>query len=116
MLAEVFRITAWLSVIANTFQTPKRRNAMSTKSPPRLVDATDTFNLITDTEDDLEDAFQFARTIAIMTETMDEDVGSPVQRVAWEIANRIQSAEEKRGKLFRLNHPDRTSATTDRKA
>ena len=89
---------------------------MTTKSPLRLVNATDNFNLISDMENDLEDALQFARTIAIMTETMDDDMGVPVQRVAWEIANRIQSAKEKRGKLFHLNHPNRTSAATDSKA
>jgi hypothetical protein len=37
----------------------------------------------------------------------DDHAAAPIQRLGWEIKNRIALAEEKRGKLFQMTHPDR---------
>jgi len=66
------------------------------------------FDVVTEMEDDLEAATSFCAAIALITETMnDSHASAPIQRLAWEIKNRVALAEEKRCKLFKLTHPDR---------
>ena len=66
------------------------------------------FGIVGDMEDDLAAAASFANAIELITDTIDDsDAGEPIQRLAWEIKNRVALAEEKRGKLFHLTHPDR---------
>jgi hypothetical protein len=71
-------------------------------TPPNAV-----FDIVGDMEDDLAAATSFADAIALIAETIDDGAEEPIQRLAWEIKDRVALAEEKRGKLFHMTHPGR---------
>jgi hypothetical protein len=61
---------------------------------------------------DMEDPLRIARDIVValsmIAATLSEDgEGTVVQRLAWIAREQIDAAEEMRGDLFRLTHPDR---------
>lgn len=67
------------------------------------------FEIVSSMETDITAAEDFARAIALMAETIDEEgVASSVQRLAWTVIDCIKRTEERRGKLFRMTHPNRS--------
>ena len=67
------------------------------------------FNAVCEMEWDLRAIDEFADALALVSETMDESPhANAINRLAWEIKHRTQSAERRRGDLSRLAHPNRT--------
>ena len=66
------------------------------------------FNAVCEMAGDLRAIDEFADALAIVSETMDESPhANAINRLAWEIKHRTQSAERRRGDLSRLTHPNR---------
>lgn len=81
-----------------------KRNAKAKaahKTPATIIQAS--FTIVTDMEDDLATARDFADAVAYIAQTINEqDVGCVVQRLAWTIKEHIKSLENRRGDLFDL--------------
>ncbi len=77
-----------------------KRSARSANSAPL-------FDIICAMEDDLSAIQNFANALAFISETMEEQVGAVVQRVAWEVLDRAEALAKHRGELFRALHPAR---------
>jgi hypothetical protein len=66
------------------------------------------FNAVCEMEGDLRAIDEFADALALVSETMDESPhANAINRLAWEIKQRTQSAERRRSDLSRLTHPHR---------
>jgi hypothetical protein len=67
------------------------------------------FNAVCEMEGDLRAIDEFADALALVSETMDESPhANAINRLAWEIKHRAQSAERRRSDLSRWAHPNRT--------
>jgi hypothetical protein len=64
------------------------------------------FRHVGDMEDPLATIADLLRGIAIIAESLDEDVGSVVQRMAWLGLDQQKAAEKLRGELFHMTHPN----------
>jgi hypothetical protein len=70
------------------------------------------FNAVCEMEGDLRAIDEFADALALVSETMDESPhANAINRLAWEIKQRTQSAEGRRRDLSRLTHPNRAGRT-----
>lgn len=67
----------------------------------------DAFRVIGDMEDPIEAIRAILASLAMMAETMDDDEGTPVQRLAWLARDQCAALESLRGDLFKLFHPNR---------
>jgi hypothetical protein len=66
------------------------------------------FSAVREMEGDLRAIDEFADALALVSETMDESPhANAINRLAWEIKQRTQSAERRRSDLSRLTHPHR---------
>ena len=62
------------------------------------------FNAVCEMAGDLRANDEFADALALVSETMDESPhANAINRLAWEIKHRTQSAERRRGDLSRLD-------------
>jgi hypothetical protein len=64
------------------------------------------YSIICDMEHPLLAVKSFARLIARFAEVLDEDDGLALQAAAWHITDLVKALEERRGKAFRLLHPN----------
>lgn len=62
---------------------------------------------VSDMETPLATVADILKGLALIAETMDEDHGGVVQRMAWLALDQCNAAERLRGELFRLTHPSR---------
>ncbi len=69
--------------------------------------ATGPFRHVSDMENPLATVADILKGLALMAETMDEDHGGVVQRLAWLALDQCNTVERHRGELFRLLHPRR---------
>jgi hypothetical protein len=74
-----------------------------------IEDRSDLFKIVCSFEDDVRAVEDFAKAIAIMSEAIEGSMALSFQRLAWEITDRIQDVEEKRGMLFHMTHENRRS-------
>lgn len=65
------------------------------------------FRQVCDMEEPMTVIVDLALALATITETMDNDIGRIVQRLAWLIKDHADAAEHLRGELFKITHPDR---------
>ena len=65
------------------------------------------FRHVAEMEQPLTTASDVLKGVAMIAETMGEDEGSVVQRLAWLALEQIKAAERLRCDLFRLTHPHR---------
>jgi hypothetical protein len=67
------------------------------------------FHIVTDMENDLEDARVMADGVAILAVDAIEDqkLGAVLMRIGRLIGDYCEAVEERRGKLFHLLHPNR---------
>jgi hypothetical protein len=63
------------------------------------------FSAVCDQEDPLATATDLMKALAFIAETMSNDVGGVVQKLAWLAIDQINAADEIRGRLFDLTHP-----------
>jgi hypothetical protein len=65
-------------------------------------------NAVCEMEGDLRAIDEFTDALALISETMDESPhANAINRLAWEIKHRVQSAERCRSDLSRLARPNR---------
>jgi hypothetical protein len=68
------------------------------------------FSAVSEMEGDLRAIDEFADALALVSETMDESPhANAINRLAWEIKHRTQSAERRRGGLSRLTRLNRAT-------
>lgn len=65
------------------------------------------FRHVSDMENPLATVADILKGLALIAETMDEDHGGVVQRMAWLALDQCKAAERLRGELFHLTHPNR---------
>jgi hypothetical protein len=65
------------------------------------------FGIVSDMEDDVAAVRDFGRAIAMLAETLGDNEGMAMQRIAWEIVRHAKSIEERRERLLQLLHPNR---------
>lgn len=65
------------------------------------------FHLVGEMEDGLSAVRNFAGALELMADAMEPEIAAPVQRLAMEIVDRVDSLEKQRGRLFRELHPNR---------
>lgn len=82
-------------------------SAHHTDAPTAQEDCRDAFRLVCSMESPLETVRAILAALAMMAETMEEDEGTPVQRLAWLARDQIASVEAVRGDLFKMLHTDR---------
>ena len=85
--------------------THKLKRTRKAKAAPKTAAAIikSSFTIVTDMEDDVQTASDFADAVAYIAQTINEqDVGCVVQRIAWTIKEHIKSLENRRGDLFDL--------------
>lgn len=63
------------------------------------------FAAVCEQEEPLATAIDLVKALAFIAETMSNDVGGVVQKLAWLAIDRINAADEIRGRLFELTHP-----------
>ncbi|TIN20173.1 MAG: hypothetical protein E5Y51_03765 [Mesorhizobium sp.] len=68
------------------------------------------FEAVCSLEDPLATATDICKALAFIAETMSNDVGTVVQRLAWLAIGQIDAAEKIRGELFDLTHPTKGGA------
>lgn len=74
------------------------------------------FNAVCEMEGDLRAIDEFADALALVSETMDESPhANAINRLAWEIKHRTQSAERRRGDPSRLTHRNRAEQGVSRR-
>jgi hypothetical protein len=65
------------------------------------------FNALCEMAGDLRAIDEFADALALVSETMEESThANAINRLAWEIKHRAQSAERRRSDLSRLTYPN----------
>lgn len=69
--------------------------------------ATGPFRHVSDMENPLATVADILKGLALIAETIDDDHGGVVQRMAWLALDQCNAAERLRGELFRLTHPRR---------
>jgi hypothetical protein len=74
--------------------------------------STTAYDLVCDMEEPLLAVKNFARLIARFAEVLDEDDGLALQAAAWHITDLVKGLEERRGKAFRLLHPNHEQLAT----
>lgn len=65
------------------------------------------FRLVDDMETPLATIHDLLAGIAFIAETLGDEEGSAIQRIAWLGIRECKAAEELRGELFHLTHPRR---------
>jgi hypothetical protein len=65
------------------------------------------FRHASDMENPLATVADILHGMALIAETMDDDYGRVVQRMAWLAIEQCNAAERLRGELFHLTHPRR---------
>lgn len=65
------------------------------------------FRQVSDMETPLTTVADILHGMALIAETMDDDHGRVVQRMAWLAIEQCNAAERLRGELFHLTHPKR---------
>ncbi|MBI1238276.1 MAG: hypothetical protein GC199_02930 [Alphaproteobacteria bacterium] len=65
------------------------------------------FRQVSDMEKPLATIHDLLAGIAFIAETLGDEEGSAIQRIAWLGIRECKAAEELRGDLFRLTHPRR---------
>lgn len=65
------------------------------------------FRQVADMETPLTTVEDLLAGIAFIAETLDEEQGSAIQRIAWLAKDHCERANALRGELFKLTHPRR---------